>query len=69
MTELRCSSLPTSCFAHGGERDVLKLLDLGLVKERAVGADPSLSSANSLGTPQYMAPESLIAPESATRGR
>ncbi len=51
---------------QGGERDVVKLLDFGLVKELAVGGDASLTGANTLtGTPQYMAPESILAPDSA----
>ena len=50
---------------QGGERDVVKLLDFGLVKELAVGPDPSVSIAGTLtGTPQYMAPESILAPDS-----
>ena len=50
---------------QGGEQDVVKLLDFGLVKELAVDGDAKLSVANTLtGTPQYMAPESILAPES-----
>jgi eukaryotic-like serine/threonine-protein kinase len=50
---------------QGGERDVVKLLDFGLVKELAVDGDPGVSVAGNLtGTPLYMAPESLLAPAS-----
>lgn len=50
---------------QGGERDVVKLLDFGLVKELAVGGEPSVSVASTLiGTPLYMAPESILAPDS-----
>jgi serine/threonine-protein kinase len=50
--------------AQGGELDVVKLLDFGLVKELRVSGDVELSAADSLtGTPQYMAPESIRAPE------
>jgi serine/threonine-protein kinase len=50
---------------QGGERDVVKLLDFGLVKELAVEGDPGLSLASTLiGTPLYMAPESILAPDS-----
>ena len=50
---------------QGGERDVVKLLDFGLVKQLDVDGDPGVSVAGNLtGTPLYMAPESLIAPDS-----
>ncbi|MDQ2642857.1 MAG: serine/threonine protein kinase [Myxococcota bacterium] len=50
---------------QGGECDVLKLLDFGLVKELAVERDAGLSVASTLiGTPLYMAPESITAPDS-----
>ena len=50
---------------QGGERDVVKVLDFGLVKELAVDGDAGVSVANTLtGTPLYMAPESLLAPDS-----
>jgi serine/threonine-protein kinase len=49
---------------QGGERDVVKLLDFGLVKELAVDAAPGVSIAGHLtGTPLYMAPESILAPD------
>ena len=50
---------------QGGERDVVKLLDFGLVKEFEVGRDVTLTGASMIvGTPQYMAPESILAPDS-----
>jgi hypothetical protein len=50
---------------QGGERDVVKLLDFGLVKEFEVGREVELTGASMVvGTPQYMAPESIIAPDS-----
>jgi hypothetical protein len=49
---------------QGGERDVVKLLDFGLVKELEVDRDVALTGANTItGTPQYMAPESILAPD------
>ena len=51
---------------QGGERDVVKLLDFGLVKELEVDRGVQLTGASTLtGTPQYMAPESILAPDSA----
>lgn len=48
---------------QGGERDVVKLLDFGLVKELAAKADANVSVASTvLGTPHYMAPESILSP-------
>src|SRR5690606_752523 len=50
---------------QGGERDVVKLLDFGLVKDVQVDRQVQLTRASALtGTPQYMAPESIRAPES-----
>jgi serine/threonine-protein kinase len=50
---------------QGGERDVVKLLDFGLVKEFEVDRDVKLTAASIVvGTPQYMAPESILAPDS-----
>ena len=46
---------------QGGERDVVKLLDFGLVKELEVDREVKLTGASTLtGTPQYMAPESIL---------
>jgi serine/threonine-protein kinase len=51
---------------QGGERDVVKLLDFGLVKEFEVDADVNLTGANTIiGTPKYMAPESILEPHTA----
>jgi serine/threonine-protein kinase len=50
---------------QGGERDVVKLLDFGLVKELEVDRNVALTGENSVtGTPQYMAPESILDPGS-----
>ncbi len=50
---------------QGGERDVVKLLDFGLVKEFRTGRDLSLTDDSIvIGTPQYMAPESIQNPDS-----
>jgi hypothetical protein len=50
---------------QGGEFDVVKLLDFGLVKDLEVDRDVKLTGASTLtGTPQYMAPESIRAPDS-----
>jgi serine/threonine-protein kinase len=49
---------------QGGEHDVVKLLDFGLVKEFEVGRDVKLTGESVvLGTPQYMAPESILNPD------
>jgi serine/threonine-protein kinase len=51
--------------AQGGEQDVLKMLDFGLVKELEVDTEVMLTGASAIaGTPQYMAPESIREPES-----
>ena len=51
---------------QGGERDVVKLLDFGLVKELEVDGGVELTAASTLtGTPRYMAPESIRKPSSA----
>ncbi len=50
--------------SRGGLPDFVKVLDFGLVKE-VDSADPALSTANALtGTPLYMAPESILRPDS-----
>jgi hypothetical protein len=49
----------------GGLFDVTKVLDFGLVKEIARADTTALTKADSLtGTPQYMAPEAITAPDS-----
>ncbi len=49
---------------QGGELDVTKVLDFGLVKEVDHGQDPSLTQADSItGTPHYMAPEAITDPD------
>ena len=48
---------------QGLEPDVVKLLDFGLVKELAGNGDANVSVAsNVVGTPHYMAPESILTP-------
>jgi serine/threonine-protein kinase len=47
-----------------GAPDVAKVVDFGLVKEIAPDGDVSLTTAGTLtGTPLYMAPEAITAPE------
>jgi serine/threonine-protein kinase len=51
---------------QGGEYDVLKLLDFGLVKQLSVEGEAQLTGVSTLlGTPQYMAPESILSADSA----
>jgi serine/threonine protein kinase len=51
--------------SHGGELDVVKLLDFGLVKELDVKHDSQLTQADALtGTPLYLSPEGLRDPDS-----
>jgi serine/threonine-protein kinase len=46
---------------QGLERDVVKILDFGLVKELEVEGEVAPTGANTItGTPQYMAPESIL---------
>jgi serine/threonine-protein kinase len=48
---------------RGGEGDVAKILDFGLVKDLRAGADVAQSHQGTLaGTPLYIAPESISAP-------
>ncbi len=47
--------------AQGGELDVLKLLDFGLVKDVSAERGVELTQGQAItGTPQYMAPESIL---------
>jgi serine/threonine-protein kinase len=49
---------------RGGEHDVVKVLDFGLVKELDVDPEVKVTGATAItGTPQYMAPESIKNPE------
>jgi eukaryotic-like serine/threonine-protein kinase len=49
---------------QGGEHDVVKVLDFGLVKELDVDRGIELTGATALmGTPLYMAPESILKPD------
>jgi hypothetical protein len=55
---------------RGGISDLVKVVDFGLVKDVGTGAngaassEPALTMANAItGTPLYIAPEALIAPE------
>jgi serine/threonine-protein kinase len=49
---------------HGGLPDVVKVLDFGLVKQVANDAAVSQSNVNLMvGTPLYMSPESIAAPD------
>jgi serine/threonine-protein kinase len=48
---------------RAGVPDMLKVVDFGLVKDVSADAGPQVSRANSiLGTPMYMAPEAISAP-------
>ena len=47
---------------QGGEPDVAKVVDFGLVKDLGSDADPALSTVDAIaGTPLYMSPETVIA--------
>jgi hypothetical protein len=49
---------------RGGEGDVAKIVDFGLVKDLRAGGDVAQTRDGALaGTPLYMAPESISAPE------
>lgn len=51
---------------RGGEGDVAKLVDFGLVRDLQTGADPHLTAPDSItGTPLYLAPECISAPSAA----
>jgi serine/threonine-protein kinase len=48
---------------RGGMADFVKVVDFGLVKDVETSADPGITAANViLGTPLYMAPESILSP-------
>jgi hypothetical protein len=50
---------------QGGLYDFAKVVDFGLVKQLEVGSDAALTRAEVIaGTPLYMAPEAITAPES-----
>ncbi len=47
---------------QGGEPDVAKVVDFGLVKDMESDPDPAVSQADAVvGTPRYMSPETIIA--------
>jgi len=49
---------------RGGEPDIAKVLDFGLVKPVHAETDSSLTQANAItGTPLYMSPESISSPD------
>lgn len=49
---------------RGGLRDVVKVLDFGLVKDLGAAAEPELTNVETIvGTPHYLAPESIAAPD------
>jgi hypothetical protein len=51
---------------RGGIRDFVKVLDFGLVRETLPQGDATVTQANTiLGTPLYIAPETILAPETA----
>jgi serine/threonine-protein kinase len=52
---------------QGGLYDFPKVVDFGLVKDLDPGADPALTRADTIaGTPLYIAPEAITAPESVS---
>jgi len=51
---------------RGGRPDVAKLLDFGLVQQLGAGKTTSQSSKLLVGTPLYMSPEAITAPELMT---
>lgn len=49
---------------RGGQKDIVKVLDFGLVKEQEASSKLTTSSLNAvLGTPHFMAPEAILTPE------
>lgn len=53
---------------RGGEADVVKLLDFGLVKDATVHPSPSQTAVTQLlGTPRYLAPERIVQPHITDR--
>ncbi len=49
---------------RGGMRDVIKIVDFGLVKDVAEAETEAVTQADTiLGTPQYMSPEGIAAPD------
>jgi serine/threonine-protein kinase len=51
---------------RGGMRDVAKVLDFGLVRELGAAGDVGLTGAHTMtGTPLYLSPEAIRAPETA----
>jgi serine/threonine-protein kinase len=54
------------CERHG-DYDVAKVVDFGLVKEVEASAGPAITRAAALvGTPLFMAPEAIVAPDEAS---
>jgi hypothetical protein len=52
--------------SQGGEHDIVKMLDFGLVKEMQVDQGVKLTGARTIvGTPRYMAPETISLPDAA----
>jgi serine/threonine-protein kinase len=51
--------------ARGGDADVAKVVDFGLVKEIEVSGDVALTGTSAiLGTPLYLSPEAIVSPGS-----
>lgn len=48
---------------RGGVKDTVKVFDFGLVKDVASADAAATAAATILGTPLYMAPEAIVAPE------
>jgi serine/threonine protein kinase len=63
--DLKPENILLTCSVHGSIQP--KLLDFGISKLVDADASPALTSANTLlGTPRYLSPEQLQAPESVT---